>query len=131
MVDPETEAFDGVEDVVGGFRPPEGFRVLVVPPDEGADIRFELPCGGVDTPLQPFPRRFGEPTLDLVDPGGRGRREVDVPRLAGHAPTAVTYQVMCQREKGVLPEWFANHERRSIPMPQRTAMIDSLPDSTG
>ena len=52
VIDPVTEAFDGVEDVVGGFRPPEGFRVLVVRFDEGADVRFELPCGGMGAPLQ-------------------------------------------------------------------------------
>ena len=72
---PVTEAFDGV----GGFCPPEGFRIPVVPFDEGADIRFGLSCWGVDAPLQPFPRRFGEPTPDLIGPGGRGRRETDMP----------------------------------------------------
>ena len=76
MVDLETEAFDGVEDVVGGSHPPEGFRIPVVPFDEGADIRFELHCGGMGAPLRLFAHRFGDP----VDPGGRGRREVDVPR---------------------------------------------------
>ena len=78
MIDPETEAFDGVEDVVGGFRPPEGFRFFVVRFDEGADIRFGLPCGGMGV-LQLLARRFGEPSPDLIDPGGRCRRETDVP----------------------------------------------------
>ena len=40
-------------------------------------------------------------------------------------------RVMCQWEKGVFPEWFGNHQRRSTPMPQRTAMIGSLPEAFG
>ena len=51
VIDQETEAFDGVEDVAGGFRPPEGFQVLVVRFNEGADVRFELPCEGMGVPL--------------------------------------------------------------------------------
>ena len=77
VVDLEMEAFGGSEDVVSGFRPPEGFRVLVVRFDEGADVRFGLPCGGMGAPLQLLARRFGEPALDPVDPGGRGRRGMD------------------------------------------------------
>ena len=79
MIDLVTEAFDGVEDVIGGFRPPEGFRVPVVPFDEGADVGFGLPGRGMDAPLQLLAGRFGEPTPDLIGPGGRGRRETDMP----------------------------------------------------
>ena len=86
MVDPATEAFYGGGDVVGGFRPPEGFRIPVAPFDEGADIRFGLPCWGTDAPLEPFPRRFGEPAPDLIGPGSRGRRETDVPTRPPRRP---------------------------------------------
>ena len=54
MVDLVAEAFDGVEDVVGGFCPPEEFRAPIVLFDEGTDIRFELPCGSMDAQLQLF-----------------------------------------------------------------------------
>ena len=85
-VDAVTEAFDGVEDVVVGFRTPEGFRIPIVPFDEGADIRFGLSCGGVGVPPQPFARRFGEPAPDLIVPGGRGRREADMPMRSPRRP---------------------------------------------
>ena len=38
LIDRETEAFDGGEDVVGGLEPLEGFGVFVVLFDKGADI---------------------------------------------------------------------------------------------
>ena len=68
MIDPETEAFDGGEDVVGGFGPPEGLGVFVVYFDEGPDIGFELAGGGVHAALQLLARQFGEPAFDLIDP---------------------------------------------------------------
>ena len=68
MIDPETEAFDGGEDVVGGFGPLEGFGVFVVLVDEGADVGFELAGRVVHTALQLLARQFGEPAFDLIDP---------------------------------------------------------------
>ncbi len=44
--------------------------------DEGADILFELARGGVDAALELLAGEFGEPALDLIDPGCLGRCEV-------------------------------------------------------
>ena len=86
MIDPEAEAFDGGEDVVGGFGPLEGLRVFVVLFDEGADVGFELAGRGVHTALQLLARQFGKPAFDLIDPGSGGRREVDVPVRSSRQP---------------------------------------------
>jgi len=39
-----------------------------VPMDEGADIGFELPDGGMNTPPEALSGELSEPTLDLIDP---------------------------------------------------------------
>ena len=70
MIDSDTEAFDGGEDAVGGFGPPEGLGVVVVLFDEGVDVGFELSGRGVHAAPQLFARQFGEPAFDLIDPGG-------------------------------------------------------------
>ena len=45
-----------------------------------------LLCGGTGATLRVFAHRFGEPAPDLVDPGGRGRRETDVPMRPPRRP---------------------------------------------
>ena len=62
------EAFNGGEDVVGGFGPPERFWIGIVPIDETADVGFELGSGSVDAAVDLLAGEFGEPTLDLIDP---------------------------------------------------------------
>ena len=57
LIDAETEAFDG-----------------------GEDVGFELAGRGVQTALQLFARQFGEPAFDPIDPRGGNRREVDIPK---------------------------------------------------
>ena len=71
MIDAETEAFDGGEDVVGGLGPFEGLGVFVVRLDEGADVGLELESGAVHAALQLLARELGEPALDLIEPRGR------------------------------------------------------------
>ena len=78
MIDPEAEAFDGGEDVVGGFGPLEGLRVFVVLFDEGADVGFELAGRGVHTALQLLARQFGKPAFDLIDRAGGPVQEAEV-----------------------------------------------------
>ena len=72
------EALDGCEDIVGGFRPLEGFRVPVVLIDERADIRFEPFRGDVHAPLQLLAGQFGESAFHLIEPRGRSRRKVNM-----------------------------------------------------
>src|SRR3546814_8483881 len=56
------EAFDGGEDVVGGFGPAAGRGLLVVGCDEGPDIGFQLPDRGVDATLDLLGGQLAEPT---------------------------------------------------------------------
>jgi hypothetical protein len=53
------EAFHRSQDLVGGFGPFEGFGILVVPIDEGADIIFEQPHGGMNTSTEPLSSELG------------------------------------------------------------------------
>ena len=39
-----------------------------MPIDEGANIGFELPDGGMNTSLELLPGELSEPALDLIDP---------------------------------------------------------------
>lgn len=78
MICGQAEAFDGCEDLVGGFCPFIRLWVLVVLVDEGLDIGFEILDRCVDATLDFLSGQFREPTLDLVDPGGRCWREVDM-----------------------------------------------------
>ena len=64
------------ETFVDGFGPLLGFGVLVVPVDEGAYVGFQLVDRGMDAALQFLSRKPGEPALDLIDPGCRGRRKM-------------------------------------------------------
>ena len=86
MFDAEAESLDGGEDFVGGFGPFEGLWVLVVLVDEGADVSFELAGRTVYPALQLLAGQFGEPALDLIDPGGGCRREVDMPVRPSRQP---------------------------------------------
>ena len=69
---------DGLEDIIGGFGPAEGPRRLVMVIDEGEDSILQF----LDAAMNPAPDltlgEKGEPALDLVEPGGVGRGEVDV-----------------------------------------------------
>ncbi len=46
--------------------------------DESTDVGLELFDGGVNTSLDLLSDEFREPALDLIDPGRRSRREVDM-----------------------------------------------------
>jgi hypothetical protein len=47
--------------------------------DEAVDRGVEIDDGTEDAPLKPPARQLGEEALDRVEPGGRGRREVEGP----------------------------------------------------
>lgn len=66
------------DDGVGRRGPAEGLRVGVVGVEVGPDVLVQLDDGAEHAALEAPLRQRGEQTLNGVDPGGRGRREVDV-----------------------------------------------------
>ena len=69
---------DGVEDLVGGLGPHERLGVLVPFVDPAADVAFQVDDGVVCGTAEFAGGQFGEPALDEVEPGRRGRGEVQV-----------------------------------------------------
>ena len=62
------EAFDGSQDVVGGFGPSEWFGLSVVGLDISLDGGFEFRRRSVSAALDLAFSQQGEEALDLVDP---------------------------------------------------------------
>ena len=54
--------------------------------DEGGDVGFEFLRGAMDAALQLIARQFCKPPFDLIDPGRRCWREVDMPMRAARQP---------------------------------------------
>ena len=71
---------------VGGFGPDERLRLRVGPVDVGVDGGLKVGRAGEHAPLQASTGEEREPTLDQVEPGGRGRGEVQVPAWALDEP---------------------------------------------
>src|SRR5215470_3726686 len=61
-----------------GLGPSEGGGVVVIGLDEGIDVLLELLDRGEGGAAQGLAFQDREPDLDLVEPGGAGRREVEV-----------------------------------------------------
>ena len=72
---PSVDLFD---DSVGVGGPDEGFWILVVLGEEAIDSGLEIDDGMEHTAFQPPFRELGEEALDGIEPGGRGRREVEM-----------------------------------------------------
>ena len=66
------------EDVSGGGGPGEGFGVLVVLGEIVVDGRLQFGDALEDAPADGVLGDFGEEAFDLVQPGGRRRREVEM-----------------------------------------------------
>src|SRR5690606_33940118 len=67
-------------DVAGMGLPDEGIGVVgIVFPDEAVDGGLKIDDGMADAVSAPAPRELGEETLDRIEPGGGGRREVEGP----------------------------------------------------
>jgi hypothetical protein len=75
----ETGALDGARNVVIGFRPAEGLSVFFDGVDVDADRGFQFRGGALDAAADLLFSDFGEEALDQIDPGTRGRREVNTP----------------------------------------------------
>ena len=82
----QAEAFDCGEDVVGGFGPTEGTWVGPDTVDVAPNGLLEFLGRAMDSASElPFGQECEE-ALDLVEPGGAGRRKVDMPaRMAGQS----------------------------------------------
>src|SRR6266849_8808067 len=61
-----------------GLGPNEGCGALVIGLDEGIDVFLELFDRGEGCAAQGLSLQDREPDLDLVEPGGPGRREVEM-----------------------------------------------------
>jgi hypothetical protein len=65
--------------VVIGFRPAEGLWVFFDGVDVDADRGFQFHGGALDAAADLLFSDVGEEALDQIDPGTRGRREVNTP----------------------------------------------------
>src|SRR5712691_7912094 len=75
------------DDGVGIGGPGEGFGVLIGFGEEAVDGGLEIDDAGEDAALEPLPGQLGEEALDGVEPGGRGRGEVEVEALVPAEPS--------------------------------------------
>ena len=73
------EAFDGSEDVIGGLGPFEGLGIGVVMTDEVHNVGAQSLDAAIDAAPDLLVGDEREEALDLIEPGGAGRREVDMP----------------------------------------------------
>ena len=72
-------SFDSGDDAVWLGGPDEGFGVVVGLVDEAVDGGLEIGDGAEHAALQPAAGELGEKALDGVQPGARGRREMEGP----------------------------------------------------
>lgn len=68
---------DGSDDAVGVSGPGEGLGVLVGLIDEAVDGSLQVDEGVEDAAFETSSAELGEEALDGVEPGARGRREVE------------------------------------------------------
>ena len=72
---PAPDAFD---DAVGVCGPDEGPWAFVGFREEAVDGRLEIGDPAEDAAPEPLVGQLGEEAFDRVEPGGRGRREMEV-----------------------------------------------------
>src|SRR5512144_2964380 len=77
---------DGGEDLVGGLGPREGLGIGVGLGDVGADRALKVLGAGEHAAFEPAAGEYGEPALDQIEPGGRGRGKVQVKAGTLHEP---------------------------------------------
>jgi hypothetical protein len=81
-------ASDGGDNSVGLCDPLEGFRLGVVVVEEAVDSGLEVGDGSEDAALEAAFGHYGEKAFDGVEPGGRGRGEVECPARMAREPLA-------------------------------------------
>ena len=72
------EAFDAGKDVISGFGPSERLGRSVVGLNKATDRLLEFVDRSVDTATNLLLGQQGEEALDLIDPGSRGRSEMQM-----------------------------------------------------
>ena len=81
-------SFDGGEDFIWAGGPDEGLRIEVGLVDEAKDGGLQLGDGSEDAALETPARELGEEALYRIEPGGRGRGEVEGPAGMTSEPIA-------------------------------------------
>lgn len=81
-------ALSGCDDRVRIGPPDEGLRCLIVLGDEAVDGHLQVDDGAEDAALQASFGELGEEAFDGVEPGGRGRGEVEHPARMALQPSA-------------------------------------------
>ena len=76
---PSAKPLDGSEDVVSALGPRERLGCVIVVADELGDDGFQSCNTAVDAPLDLARGQEREEALDLVEPRGSGRRQVNMP----------------------------------------------------
>lgn len=74
------------QNLVGGLRPREGLRLFIRVGDVGPDRVPERLGIGMHPAPHLFLREQGNPALDQIQPGGAGRRKVDMEAWALQQP---------------------------------------------
>src|SRR5262249_30040369 len=75
------------EDRVGGLGPDERFWVSIVLGEIGVDRALEVDDRAEDAATDALAGHFGEEVLDRIEPGGRGRGEVEGPTWMTRQPS--------------------------------------------
>jgi hypothetical protein len=79
-------AADLLDDGIGVSGPEERFGIVVGLPHEAVDGGLEIGDAFEHAALEPTPRQLGEETLDRIEPGGRGRGEMEMEALVSPQP---------------------------------------------
>ena len=79
-------SFDGGENFIWAGGPDEGLRIEVGLVDEAKDGGLQLGDGSEDAALETPARELGEEALYRIEPGGRGRGEMEGPARTARQP---------------------------------------------
>ena len=71
---------------IGG--PGEGLRIVIGFGEVSVDSSLEIDDAFEDATFEPLPGQLGEETFNGIEPGGRGRSEVEVEPLVPFEPSA-------------------------------------------
>src|SRR5215469_18715821 len=99
------------------FGPLEGVSGLVIGVDKGVDLIANLAWRGETRAGQSLGGENGEPDLDLIEPGGMGRRKMEMDVLVPRQPAVVFRLVgieIVQNHMDLAAAMFGNHAVHEI-----------------